>query len=76
MVRPGSGLTFETVPQRWAEAELKNPPAGVELGGVFEANVGDFDELISELILKRRLSWSSRTGFIVLGPVNKPVEGS
>lgn len=50
VVRPDSGINFETAAQKWRAEELENPPAGIRLGGKFEANVDDFPEVIDELV--------------------------
>jgi len=53
VLRPESGVTYTTAPQRWAEYESANNP--VPLGGRVEATVDDFEDVLSELVMKRRL---------------------
>lgn len=58
LVRPESGVTYNTVPQRWVDYESANNP--VPLGGAVEANVDDFEDVMSELVLKRRVECDLR----------------
>jgi hypothetical protein len=53
LVLPESGVSYMTLPQRWVDYESANNP--VPLGGAVEANVDDFEDVLSELVLKRRL---------------------
>jgi hypothetical protein len=53
VVRPESGVTYNTVPQRWVDFESANNP--VPLGGTVEVNVDDFEDVLSELVLKQRV---------------------
>jgi hypothetical protein len=50
-VRPESGVNYHTIPQRWVEFESGNVP----LGGGVEATSDDFEESLSELVLKQRV---------------------
>ena len=51
LVRPESGVNYHTIPQRWVEFES----ATVSLGGGVEATSDDFEESLSELVLKQRV---------------------
>jgi hypothetical protein len=51
LVRPESGVNFHTTPQRWVEFESANVP----LGGGIEATSDDWEEAMSELVLKQRV---------------------
>ena len=51
LVRPESGVNYRTIPQRWVEFES----ATVPLGGGVEATSDDFEESLSELVLKQRV---------------------
>ena len=51
LVRPESGVNYHTIPQRWVEFESANVP----LGGGVEATSDDFEETLSELVLKQRV---------------------
>jgi hypothetical protein len=51
LVRPESGVNYHTIPQRWVEFESANVP----LGGGVEATSDDFEETLSELVLKHRV---------------------
>jgi hypothetical protein len=53
VLRPESGVTYTTVPQQWADYESANNP--VPLGGIVEASADDFEDVLSELVMKRRL---------------------
>ena len=50
LVRPESGVNY-TIPQRWVEFES----ASDALGGGVEATSDDFEETLSELVLKQRV---------------------
>jgi len=52
LVRPETGVNYHTIPQRWVEFESANVPLG---GGGVEATSDDFEETLSELLLKQRV---------------------
>jgi len=58
LVRPESGVTLNTIPQRWADFESASNP--VPLGGTVEATADDFEDVLSELVMKRRVAFLSR----------------
>jgi hypothetical protein len=51
LVRPESGVNYNTIPQRWVEFESASGP----FGGTVDATVDDFEDVLSELVLKGRL---------------------
>ena len=66
VVRPESGVTYQSAASKWAEAEVANPPGGIRVGGLFEASSDDFEEVVSELVLKGYLDVPDRFGFRLL----------
>jgi hypothetical protein len=66
VVRPESGITYETAASKWAEADIDNPSGGLRIGGLFEASNDDFEEVVSELVLKGYLDVPDRFGFRLL----------
>jgi len=56
------GVTFETAPHLWQEAEHAIPDTGTGVHGVFQANTDDYPEAVAELVLKGRLDIVVRDG--------------
>jgi len=53
LVRADSGVEYNAIPQKWADFESANNP--VPLGGRAEATADDFEDVLSELVMKQRV---------------------